>query len=81
MTKSKEKVESCPFVVSAHRQHNSLVTTIPKAIIQALGIQAGDIVCFDLQCGKGYAKFTLQLKGPKHNDGAGSNRSQKHPRR
>jgi len=69
MTKDRDKITTCPYVVSAHRQHNSIVATIPKGICHALGIEAGDIVCFDLQCGKGYAKFTMQLKGPKHEQG------------
>ena len=56
-----------PYVTRAHKQHNSLVTTIPKGICHALGIEASDILCFDLQCGKGYAKFSIQLKGPKSN--------------
>lgn len=80
MTKDRVINTTCPYVVSAHRQHNSIVATIPKAICVALGIEAGDIVCFDLQCGKGYAIFSLQLKGPKNAEGyksdkVGRNRS------
>ncbi len=56
-----------PYICKAHRQHNSIVTTIPKGICVALDIKAGDIVCFDLQCGKGEAIFTIQMKGPLHN--------------
>ncbi len=57
-----------PYICKAHRQHNSIVMTIPKGICVALDIKAGDILCLDLQCGKGEAIFTIQMKGPLHND-------------
>jgi len=67
MTKSRGNITTVPYVTRAHRQHNSLVTTIPKGICHALGIEKGDIIVFDLQCGKGFAKFAIQLKGPGNN--------------
>lgn len=66
MNKDRVTISTVPYVTRAHRQHNSIVSTIPKGICHALGVEAGDILCFDLQCGEGFAKFSIQLKGPGH---------------
>lgn len=63
MNRSRNKTIKLPYLTHAHRQHNSIVTTIPKAVCVALGIEAGDIVMFEIYSGKGHAKFKLQLKG------------------
>ncbi len=56
-----------PYICKAHRQHNSIVATIPKGICVALDVKAGDLLCFDLQVCEGKAIFTIQMKGPLHN--------------
>lgn len=70
MGKTKAKNDTVPYITRAHRQHSSLVTTIPKGVCVLLDIECGDILVFDVQCGKGYAEFKIQLKGAKH-DGRG----------
>lgn len=67
MTKRSAKNSTASYATRAHKQHASLVTTIPKAVCHALGIESGDILCFEVQCGKGVANFFVQIKGVKHN--------------
>lgn len=51
-----------PFVAKVHRQHNSLVVTIPKGVRATCGVDTGDLVVFEVQCGKAWAKFQVLLK-------------------
>lgn len=62
MTKNRAKKFSVPYTAKVHRQHNSRVVTVPKGLCHALGIKSGDLVVFDLQCGKGYAEFSIVMK-------------------
>jgi len=64
MNNGSKKEITLPYLAHAHRQHNSLVTVIPKGICHALDIEASDILLFELHAGCGYAKFKLQMKGP-----------------
>jgi len=67
MAKRKEKSETVMYATRAHKQHSSLVTTIPKVVCQMLDIEPGDILSFEVECGKQVAAFRRQLKGAVYN--------------
>ncbi|MBA7486838.1 hypothetical protein ES707_22399 [subsurface metagenome] len=67
MAKRKEKPETVVYATRAHKQHSSLVTTIPKVVCQMLDIEPGDILSFEVVCGEEAAAFRRQLKGTVHN--------------
>jgi len=51
------------FINKVHRQHNSLVITLPYLLVRDLGIAAGDYVSFRHCEGDKSAQFELERKG------------------
>ena len=51
------------YIVKVHRQHRSLVCTIPKKLAKQLDVAAGDSVIFKLRVGAKYARMSMLVKG------------------
>lgn len=54
---------SVMYISRLMKQHNSVVSVIPKGIRNALDLHHGDVVVFELKVGKGLAVFRLLQKG------------------
>lgn len=52
MTKRTVKTKVFQFTSKVHRQHSSLVITLPKGICEQLKISKGDIVLFEVEQGE-----------------------------
>lgn len=50
------------YVARVCRQHNSLVITVPKGVCQALGVDHGCLVDFNVQTGGEFALFSVLLR-------------------
>ena len=55
MSKRTDENKRLQFTARVHRQHSSLVVTIPKGICKELDIQRGDIAMFVTEPGVGAA--------------------------
>jgi len=51
MTKRTKHNKTLQYTSKVHRQHNSLVVTVPKALCQQLTIVKGDILLFEVESG------------------------------
>lgn len=47
MTKRTSIDETAQFTARVHKQHNSLVVTVPKGLCDLMGIKQGDILVFE----------------------------------
>lgn len=55
------------FTSKVHRQHSSLVITLPKGICEKLNISKGDIVCFEVEPGQvACIMGKIKLRGPEN---------------
>jgi len=52
MTKRTVKLRVFQFTSKVHKQHASLVITLPKGVCNQLEIRAGDIVLFEVEPGE-----------------------------
>jgi len=63
MAKRTEIGKTLQFTARVHRQHNSLVVTVPKGLCQQLEVCKGDILLFEVEPGEVAAvvgKLTLR---------------------
>ena len=51
MTKRTIETRTFQFTSKVHRQHSSLVITVPKGLCEKLNISKGDIVLFEVEQG------------------------------
>ncbi len=61
------------FIAKVHRQHNSLVITVPKPVCIALGLKAGQHMVFTWQQSEGKFKFSKFKPEGAHDDGDSRN--------
>lgn len=62
MKSAQDKNQELPFTTAIHRQHSSLVTTVPKKICRMMNIEAGDLACFNYNYSSKMCTFNIILK-------------------
>jgi len=73
MTKRTVISKTFQFTSKVHRQHSSLVVTLPKGICEKLQISSGDIVLFEVEEGDVHAIMgKILLRGSEDGRGKGN---------
>ncbi len=64
MTKRTDTIKTLQFTARVHRQHTSLVVTVPKGLCSELKIVKGDMLLFEVEPGEAAAVVgKLGLRG------------------
>lgn len=64
MSDEKEEKKTLQFTARVHRQHSSLVVTVPKGLCRQLEIVKSDILLFEVETGDAAAVVgKLKLRG------------------
>jgi len=79
MTNRISENKTMQYTARVHRQHNSLVVTVPKGLCSQLEIVKGDILLFEVETGDVAAVVgKLALRGSEHGrDSTNSDREHK----